>query len=85
MREGGYYRSLDFRDGEGVLGDRMVDTTSYLLISVVMFCFGLLVSFQIAHIYYVRRMTRLAKRSIDTGTIAPILVELEMAQKKMKE
>jgi hypothetical protein len=63
----------------------MVDTTSYLLISVVMFCFGLLVSFQIAHIYYVRRMTRLAKRSIDTGTIAPILVELDMAQKKMKE
>lgn len=63
----------------------MVDTTSYLLISVVMFCFGLLVSFQVAHIYYVRRMTRLAKRSIDTGTIAPILVELEMAQKKMKE
>ena len=63
----------------------MVDTTSYLLISVVMFCFGLLVSFQVAHIYYVRRMTRLAKRSIDTGTIAPILVELEMVQKKMKE
>jgi hypothetical protein len=63
----------------------MVDTTSYLLISVVMFCFGLLVSFQITHIYYVRRMTRLAKRSIDTGTIAPILVELEMAHKKMKK
>jgi hypothetical protein len=63
----------------------MVDITAYLLISVVMFCFGLLVSFQIAHIYYVRRMTRLAKRSVDTGTIAPILVELEMAQKKIKK
>jgi hypothetical protein len=61
----------------------MVDITSYLLISVVMFCFGLLVSFQIAHIYYVRRMVRLAKRSVDTGTIAPILVELETARKKM--
>ena len=57
----------------------MVDTTSYALIAVTTFCFGLLVSFQIAHIYYVRRLTRLARRCLDTGTIAPILVELKTA------
>jgi hypothetical protein len=62
----------------------MVDLSSYLLISIVAFCFGLLVSFQIAHIYFVRRLTRLAKRSVDTGTIAPILVDLEVMRKKKK-
>jgi len=55
----------------------MVDTASYVLISVTTFCFGLLTAFQIAHIYYVRRLTRLARRCLDTGTIAPILVELQ--------
>jgi hypothetical protein len=63
----------------------MVDIAYYVMISIVTFCFGLLVSFQIAHIHYVRRLTRLAKRSVDTGTIAPILVELEAAQKRKKE
>ncbi len=62
----------------------MVELSSYLLISVVAFCVGLLVSFQIAHIYYVRRLTRLAKRSVETGTIAPILVDLEIIRKKKK-
>jgi len=60
----------------------MIDPMGYLLIGVVTFCFGLLVSFQIAHIYYARRLARLAKRSVDTGTIAPILVELEYAERK---
>jgi hypothetical protein len=60
----------------------MVDLIGYLAIVIVTFCFGLLVSFQIAHIHYVRRLTRLAKRSIDTGTIAPVLVDLEKARKK---
>ncbi len=60
----------------------MVDMISYLAIVIVTFCFGLLVSFQIAHIHYVRRLTKLAKRSIDTGTIAPVLVELENARKR---
>jgi hypothetical protein len=59
----------------------MVDTVAYLMISIVAFCFGLLVSFQIAHIYYVRRLTRLAKRCVDTGTIAPVLIELELVKK----
>ena len=62
----------------------MVDIAYYVMISIVTFCFGLLVSFQLAHIHYVRRLTRLAKRSVDTGTIAPILVELEVAQKQEK-
>ncbi len=59
----------------------MVDLTAYVAISIVTLCFGLLVSFQVAHIMYVRRLTRLAKRSVDTGTIAPVLVEMELAQK----
>jgi len=62
----------------------MVDVAYYAMISIVTFCFGLLVSFQLTHIHYVRRLTRIAKRSVDTGTIAPILVELEAAQKKEK-
>lgn len=57
----------------------MVDAASYALIGITTLCFGLLVSFQIAHIYYVRRLTHLARRCLDTGTIAPILVELKMA------
>jgi hypothetical protein len=60
----------------------MVDPTSYALISVVTLCFGLLVSFQVTHILYVRRLTKLAKRCVDTGTIAPVLVELEISQKQ---
>ncbi len=55
----------------------MVDPFSYFLISIVTLGFGLLVSFQIAHIYYVRKLTKLARRCVDTGTIAPLLVELE--------
>jgi len=59
----------------------MVDLANYLLISVTTLCFGLLTAFQIAHIYYVRRLTRLARRCLDTGTIAPILVEIEPKNK----
>ena len=55
----------------------MVDPINYLLISITCFCFGLLVSFQVSHIYHVRRLTRLARRCLDTGTIAPILVALK--------
>ncbi len=55
----------------------MIKLSDYILISVVTACFGLLVSFQIGHIAYVRKLTRLARRCVETGTIAPILVELE--------
>jgi hypothetical protein len=57
----------------------MVDFLGELVICIVTLCFGLLISFQIAHIYHVRRITRIAKRCIDSGTIAPVLVELEKA------
>lgn len=60
----------------------MIDPMGYFVIGIVTFCFGLLVSFQVAHIFYVRRLARLAKRSVDTGTIAPILVELEQEMKR---
>jgi len=47
------------------------------LISITCFCFGLIVSFQMAHIHYCRKLALLVRRSIGTKTIAPVLVELE--------
>ena len=55
----------------------MVDVVSYSLIAVTCLCFGLIVSFQIAHIHYCRKLTTLVRRSISTKTIAPILAEYE--------
>ena len=55
----------------------MVDVLSYSLISITCFCFGLIVSFQIAHIHYSRKLTVLLRRSISSKTIAPILAEYE--------
>jgi hypothetical protein len=55
----------------------MVDVVSYTLISITCFCFGLIVSFQLAHINYCRKLTILVRRSIGTKTIAPVLVEYE--------
>ncbi len=60
----------------------MIDPLNYLLIGITTFCFGLLVSFQISHILYCRKLTKLAKRSVNTGTIAPVLVELEENSKE---
>jgi hypothetical protein len=59
----------------------MIDPLNYLLIGITTFCFGLLVSFQMSHIFYCRKLTKLAKRSVNTGTIAPVLVELEESSK----
>jgi hypothetical protein len=55
----------------------MVDIVSYSLISITCFCFGLIVSFQVAHIHYCRKLTTLVRRSISTRTIAPVLAEYE--------
>ncbi|HEX3001723.1 MAG TPA: hypothetical protein VHN82_05060 [Methanoregula sp.] len=55
----------------------MVDVLSYTLISVTCFCFGLIVSFQVAHIHYAKKLTTLIRRSISTKTIAPVLAEYE--------
>jgi uncharacterized membrane protein len=55
----------------------MVDVVNYALISVTCFCFGIIVSFQMAHIQYCRRLTTLLRRSIATKTIAPVLSEIE--------
>jgi hypothetical protein len=60
----------------------MVDVLSYSLISLTSFCFGLIVSFQIAHIHYCRKLTTLVRRSISTKTIAPVLAEYEMLKFK---
>jgi len=55
----------------------MVDTASYILIGITCFCFGLIVSFQMAHIQYCRKLAGLVRRSISTKTIAPVLAEYE--------
>lgn len=55
----------------------MIDPAGFGLISIVALCFGLIISFQIAHIHYARKLIKLAKRSIDSGTLAPIFAELE--------
>ncbi|MDO9326180.1 MAG: hypothetical protein Q7T80_14615 [Methanoregula sp.] len=60
----------------------MVDVLSYSLISITCFCFGLIVSFQVAHIHYCRKLTTLVRRSISTKTIAPVLAEYEMLKAK---
>lgn len=59
----------------------MVDIVSYTLISITCFCFGLIVSFQLAHISYCRKLAILVRRSIGTKTIAPVLVEYEAGKK----
>lgn len=58
----------------------MVDGVSYTLIAITTFCFGLIVSFQFAHIHYCRMLTTLLRRSISTRTTAPVLADYE-AQK----
>ena len=60
----------------------MVDVVSYTLISITCLCFGVIVSFQIAHIHYCRKLTTLVRRSISTKTIAPVLAEYEALKPK---
>jgi hypothetical protein len=60
----------------------MVDIASYTLIGITCFCFVLIVSFQIAHIQYCRKLTLLVRRSISTKTIAPVLAEYEVMKAK---
>ena len=60
----------------------MVDVVSYTLIAITCLCFGLIVSFQLAHIHYCRKLTTLVRRSISTKTIAPILAEYEALKPK---
>lgn len=55
----------------------MVDITSYSLIGITCLCFGLIVSFQVAHISYCKKLAVLVRRSISTKTIAPVLAEYE--------
>jgi len=60
----------------------VVDVVSYTVISITCFGFGLIVSFQIAHIHYCRKLTTLVRRSISTKTIAPVLAEYEALRPK---
>lgn len=56
--------------------------TGIFLLAVVTLCFGFLSGFQMAHIHYNKRLVKLVKRCIHSGTIAPILVEIERGQSK---
>lgn len=60
----------------------MVDIISYVFISLTCLCFGIIVSFQMAHIHYCRKLTRLVRRCISTKTIAPVLAEYEVLKAK---
>jgi hypothetical protein len=60
----------------------MVDVVSYSLIAITCLCFGLIVSFQMAHIHYCRKLTKLIRRCISTKTIAPVLAEYETLKQK---
>jgi hypothetical protein len=53
----------------------MVDVVSYTLISITCFCFGLILSFQLSHMHYCRKLIILMRRSIETKTITPVLDE----------
>ena len=55
----------------------MVALPEFILIFIVSLCFGLIVSFQIAHMHYVRYIVKLAKRTVMSGTLAPVFSELE--------
>jgi hypothetical protein len=55
----------------------MVALPEITLIFIVSLSFGLIVSFQITHIHYVRYLIRLARRTVMSGTLAPIFSELE--------
>jgi len=60
----------------------MVDIASYSLIGITCLCFGLIVSFQLAHIRYCRKLAVLVRRSVSTKTIAPVLAEYEVLKAK---
>ena len=60
----------------------MVDVISYTLIGATCLCFGLIVSFQITHIRYCRKLATLVRRSVSTKTIAPVLAEYEAIKTK---
>ncbi|MDD4127414.1 MAG: hypothetical protein PHV39_06990 [Methanomicrobium sp.] len=55
----------------------MTDITGLLLLAIVTLCFGFLAGFQMAHIKYTKKLAKYVRRCIHSGTIAPILVELE--------
>ena len=60
------------RTGKGDLrGFIWLTPLADFLIGITCLCFGLIVSFQIAHIRYCRKLTVLVRRSISTKTIAP--------------
>ncbi|GAB7016895.1 hypothetical protein [Methanogenium cariaci] len=52
----------------------MIELFNAALIGVVSLCFGLLAGTRIAQIHYSRRLAKLAKRSVYSKTIAPVLV-----------
>jgi len=62
----------------------MINITGIVLLIIVTLCFGFLTGFQMAHINYNKKLVTLVKRCINTGTIAPVLVEIEERKQKSK-
>ena len=63
----------------------MEDLIGLLLLGIVTLCFGFLSGIQLAHINYNKKLVKLVKRCIHSGTIAPILVEIESSHSKEPE
>lgn len=55
----------------------MDEVTGLFVLAIVTLCFGFLAGFQTAHIKYTKKLAKYVRRCIHSGTIAPILVELE--------
>lgn len=55
----------------------MVEVWGIVVLAIVTICFGFLAGFQMAHINYNRKLVKLVKRCVNSGTIAPVLVALE--------
>ncbi len=58
----------------------MANLIAFSMVAIVTLFFGLIVGFQLAHIRYVHRLIALTKRSINTGTLFPLLAELKKEQ-----
>jgi hypothetical protein len=59
-----------------------MDAAGFIAIGIVSLCFGFLSGIQMAHIRHNKRLAGLIKRCIHSGTIAPVLYELENNSRK---
>ena len=63
----------------------MANFIAFSMVAIVTLFFGFIVGFQLAHIRYVHRLIGLAKRSINTGTLFPVLSELKKEKENLSK